>query len=62
MEDRTLKYYRITIEHLLKNVTTQIRRLTTEEIRKYLVEYRKSKVALEFVHDTIMLKIRRLIQ
>lgn len=39
--DRTIQYYRITIEHLLGVVETPIRRITTEEIRRYLVEYQK---------------------
>ena len=39
--DRTIQYYRTTIEHLLDVVETPIRRITTEEIRRYLVEYQK---------------------
>ena len=39
--DRTIQYYRTTIEHLLGVVETPIRRITTEEIRRYLVEYQK---------------------
>lgn len=38
---RTLQYYRITIEHLLGQVTTPIRRITTEEIREYLSDYQQ---------------------
>ena len=39
--DRTIQYYRTTIEHLLDVVETPIRRITTEEIRRYLVDYQK---------------------
>lgn len=39
--DRTIQYYRTTVEHLLGVVETPIRRITTEEIRRYLVEYQK---------------------
>ena len=39
--DRTIQYYRTTIEHLLGVVETPIRRITTEEIRRYLVDYQK---------------------
>ena len=39
--DRTIQYYCTTIEHLLGVVETPIRRITTEEIRRYLVEYQK---------------------
>lgn len=55
--ERTLKYYRVTVEHLLKNVTTQIRKVTTEEIRNYLVEYQKinncSKVTIDNIRRNI---------
>ena len=39
--DRTIKYYRVTIEHLLKNVISPIRKITTEMMRAYLVDYQK---------------------
>lgn len=55
--DRTLQYYRVTVEHLLKNITTPIRKITTEEIREYLVDYQKinncSKVTVDNVRRNI---------
>lgn len=39
--DRTLEYYRVTVEQLLTKVETPIRKITTEELRKYLVDYQK---------------------
>lgn len=55
--ERTLKYYRVTVEHLLRNVTTQIRKVTTDEIRNYLVEYQKinncSKVTVDNIRRNI---------
>ena len=39
--ERTLKYYRVTVEHMLRHILTPIRKMTTEEIRTYLVEYQK---------------------
>lgn len=39
--DRTLKYYRVTIEHLLSHVKTPIRKISADELRSYLVEYQK---------------------
>ena len=36
--ERTLQYYRVTVEHLLSKITTPIRKMTTDEIRAYLVE------------------------
>ena len=37
--ERTLKYYQETVEQLLLQVSTPIRKITTEDLRKYLVEY-----------------------
>lgn len=55
--ERTLKYYKVTVEHLLKTVTTQIRKMTTDEIRNYLVEYQKinncSKVTVDNIRRNI---------
>ena len=55
--ERTLQYYRVTIEHLLKNINTPIRKITTDEIRSYLVEYQKinncSKVTVDNVRRNI---------
>ena len=39
--DRTIKYYKVTVEQLLTKVIRPIRRITTEEMREYLVEYQK---------------------
>lgn len=55
--ERTLQYYRVTVEHLLKHVTAQIRKITTDEIRNYLVEYQKinncSKVTVDNIRRNI---------
>lgn len=39
--ERTIQYYKVTIEHLLKNKETPVRRVTTEEMREYLSDYQK---------------------
>lgn len=39
--ERTIQYYRVTVERLLQTVDTPLRKMTTEEIRRYLVEYQK---------------------
>lgn len=39
--ERTIKYYKVTIEHLLRNVKNPIRKITTEMMREYLVDYQK---------------------
>ena len=55
--DRTIQYYRVTMEHLLRNVSTKIRKITTDEIRNYLVEYQKindcSKVTIDNIRRNI---------
>lgn len=55
--DRTLSYYRVTVAHLLKSITTGVRRITTEEIRKYLSDYQKinncSKVTVDNIRRNI---------
>ena len=38
---RTLQYYQVTVEHLLKNIDIPIRKVTTDEIRTYLAEYQQ---------------------
>ena len=55
--ERTLSYYRMTIEHLLSHIEVPIRKITTEEMRTYLVEYQKinncSKVTVDNVRRNI---------
>ena len=40
--DRTVLYYRTTVEHLLKSIDTPIRKITTDEIRGYLAKYQEN--------------------
>ena len=51
--ERTLQYYRVTIVHMLGSIDTPIRKITTDEIRGYLVDYQKvnncSKVTVDNV-------------
>ena len=55
--ERTLKYYRVTIEHMLRKIDTPIRRMTTDEIRSYLVDYQEksscSKVTIDNIRRNI---------
>lgn len=55
--ERTLQYYKITIDKLLANIETPIRKISTEEIRHYLVEYQKinncSKVTVDNIRRNI---------
>ena len=37
--ERTIQYYRVTVEHLFSKMNQSVRRITTEEIRTYLSDY-----------------------
>lgn len=54
---RTLQYYRVTVERLIEHISTPIRRITTDEIREYLVKYQQvndcSKVTVNNVRRNI---------
>ena len=55
--ERTLHYYKVTVEQMLKKISTPIRKMTTDEIRTYLVEYQKqggcSKVTIDNIRRNI---------
>lgn len=55
--DRTIQYYRVTVEHLLNHITTEVRKITTEEMRKYLTDYQQinncSNVTIDNVRRNI---------
>ena len=55
--ERTLQYYRTTVEQMLRKITTPIRKMTTDEIRSYLVEYQNngqcSKVTVDNIRRNI---------
>ncbi len=55
--ERTLQYYQVTVEKLLEWTETPIRKITTDEIRRYLVEYQQinncSKVTVDNVRRNI---------
>ena len=55
--ERTLQYYQVTVEKLLEWTSTPIRKITTDEIRRYLVEYQQinncSKVTVDNVRRNI---------
>lgn len=51
--ERTLQYYRVTIEHLLRKIETPIRKICTEEIRSYLVDYEETSKCSKVTIDNI---------
>lgn len=55
--ERTISYYRVTVQHFFSVVETPVRRITTDEIRQYLVDYQKrnncSKITVDNVRRNI---------
>nr|WP_269318784.1 site-specific tyrosine recombinase/integron integrase [Anaerovibrio lipolyticus] len=55
--DRTIKFYRMTIDKMLQSVLNPIRKITIEDMRSYLSEYQKinncSKVTVDNVRRNI---------
>lgn len=55
--ERTLQYYKVTVEHMLQKLSTPLRKMTTDEIRTYLVDYQKdgrcSKVTVDNIRRNI---------
>ena len=55
--ERTLQYYSVTVEHMLTCIDTPIRKMTTDEIRAYLVDYQQkggcSKVTVDNIRRNI---------
>lgn len=48
--DRTISYYRVTVKHFFSTISTPLRKICTDEIRQYLVDYQSlnncSKITL----------------
>lgn len=55
--ERTLNYYKTTVEHFLQNINTPIRKMSTDEIRCYLADYqdkgRCSKATIDNIRRNI---------
>ncbi len=55
--DRTIQYYRVTVEHFLNDIGDSVRKINTEQIRDYLVRYQRinncSKVTVDNVRRNI---------
>lgn len=55
--NRTLRYYKTTCEHFLRKVQTPVRRISTDEIRSYLINYQKmngcSKVTIDNIRRNL---------
>ena len=55
--ERTISYYQTTVQHLLSKIETNVRKVTTEEIREYLSAYQQwnhcSNVTIDNVRRNI---------
>lgn len=51
--ERTIKYYKTTVEHLISQVKVGVRKITTEEIREYLSNYQKRNNCTNATIDNI---------
>ena len=55
--ERTISYYQVTVKHFFAVVETPVRRISTDEIRQYLVDYQKrnncSKITVDNVRRNI---------
>ena len=54
---RTIKFYKTTLETMFSQIETEVRKITTEEMREYLSEYQKrnncSNVTIDNVRRNI---------
>lgn len=51
--ERTLQYYRVTVERFFENIASPIRKITTEEIRGYLSNYQQNNGCSKVTVDNI---------
>lgn len=55
--ERTIQYYKVTVEHMLKQIPIEVRRITTDDIRGYLAAYQQinccSKVTVDNVRRNL---------
>lgn len=51
--ERTLKYYRITIEKMMKTIDKNVRAITTDDLRHYLADYQQNSNASNMSIDNI---------
>lgn len=55
--ERTIQYYKVTVEHMIKQIPIEIRKITTDDIRGYLAAYQQinscSKVTVDNVRRNL---------
>lgn len=51
--ERTIKYYKVTVEHMLNHIPTEVRKITTDDIRGYLAEYQQTNSCSKVTVDNV---------
>lgn len=51
--ERTIQYYRVTVEHMLNRISTEVRKITTDDIRGYLAEYQQVNLCSKVTVDNV---------
>lgn len=51
--ERTIHYYRVTIEKMLQSMTEPVRKITTEDMRSYLSDYQKQNNCTKVTVDNV---------
>ena len=51
--ERTIKYYKVTVEHMLNRIPTEVRKITTDDIRGYLAEYQQTNSCSKVTVDNV---------
>lgn len=51
--DKSIEYYRTTLEFMIKKVNKSVRQVTTEDLRTYLAEYQQKRRAAKVTIDNI---------
>lgn len=51
--DKSIEYYRTTLEFMIKKVNKSVRQVTTEDLRVYLAEYQQKRSAAKVTIDNI---------
>lgn len=51
--ERTIQYYKVTVEHMLSQTEKEIRKITTDEMRSYLADYQKRNNCSNVTIDNI---------
>ena len=51
--ERTIQYYRVTVDHMFTQIDSEVRKITTEDIRAYLANYQKRKHCSNVTVDNV---------